>query len=1822
MTKRLKKFKWTELILFSAFITALLWGTQCCLADTSTDVTQPGGTIVGIPIGSSWPSNESPQNAIDNNINTKYLNFSKENSGFRVQASLSNTVVGLTFTTANDAPDRDPVSFQLSGSNISIDGPYTLIAEGNIVDFSQSSAWPRFTKNATPILFSNTQSYLYYQLTFPALRNSAAANSVQIAEVELLGIPQGGWPPVVDAGPDQIVVLPYSRVKLAGDVQVFDQLDLSTVQTEWTLVSAPEGVAFQDLIFEPNQYIADPNVIFPALSGQYELSLTASTPNHNISDSAHLVVSMSLCPVGDLSRDCRVDSQDLLILAESWLKASAFVQMMDLGGQDGNVDFLDFAVMAENWSSYGPKTVITEFLANNTAKPPLESYEIVDDDGDASDWIELCNPFKEAVNLEGWYLTDDPEDLTLWEIPSLVLEPQEFCIIFASGKDRKTPGDPYHTNFKISSSPNFLALIEPDGKTIAHRFSYPSQYGALSYGLASPDGQPAESVELISSGTQVIALVPSDSTLGLSWTAPEFVPTGWQTGTTAVGYETGTGYENLIGLDIKGMYGVNASVYIRIPFQVNDLTGLQDLALGMMYDDGFVAYLNGSLIASANAPAVPAWNSIAETDRPDSLAVQYQWFPLSNEQLGYLRKGQNVLSIHGLNKGRSSSDFLILPRLTAVRYNDVSITSLVEAYFQTPTPGYKNNAGQMNLGPMVRDVTRNPVPPLESQDLLITAKVSATARPVGEVNMVYCVNFANEVTVPMNDDGQTPDAVAGDGIYSARIPASAYTAGDMVRWAVTAKDLGTSLTREPAYLLPDNSAKYFGTIVQDPSIQTNLQVFKYYVKDLAAEGTETGTRCSVFFLNEFYDNVAIELRGGNYTHGRKIHFNDGDHFLFDPAYERVDEINLNEQGADPTYLRPSLSFETYAQAGLPCSIVFPLRIIRNGEINYIRVFVEQPDRHLLRRVGLDDNGAFYKVYSDLSTEIPDTRPDEQVERKITRLYEDNSDLLALRAGVGTGNPNRGIYLFDNINIPAVINYLAVCVLIHENDHTHKNYFLYRDTNNTGEWMFIPWDKDLTFGLNSGISGIIADRDWPEDSYRSPSHPFFGSQFHQKNDYQWNRLFDAVFCDPVSRQMYLRRLRTLMDTYLQAPGTPAAQLYYEKRIDELAPLLVYEGISNLTTNLNAIKNAYLPVRRTHLYVNHLHGSTWPDDPAGIPDAQPAQFPLQIGTIEFNPASWDQDQEYIEIINPNTFAADISGWKVKNGVSHTFTPGTVIPAGGKLYLTPNAIAFRSRTTAPTGGQHLFVQGNYSGHLSSWGETVEIYNTAEELVVAKTYEGNPSDQQRYLRITELMYHPSAFSGAAYTDDEYEYIELTNSGSTSLSLAGSAFTAGIQYAFAGDVQLSPGEYLILAKNPTAFAARFSVPQGVQVLGGYEGQLSNGGETIKLEDQTHSTILEFTYNDKWYTITDGQGFSLVFSGDLKGSLDIWNLKSSWRASTVYGGSPGQAEQGLASDSIVINELLAHSHAGASDWIELYNTTDQDINIGGWFLTDDNTDMDTIRKYEIPADTLLPANDYLVFYQESSFGSETLPPEKRFALSEGGETVYLYSGLDGQVTGSYLTRQSFGASETGISFGRYILSDANEHDFTAMSENTPEDENAYPKIGPIVISEILYHPPAGGAYDKDEYEFIELRNITDSPVALYESEDSVVPWQITDGVQFTFPIGVTIPAGQRIVVVKNIDAFTSRYPAVPTDKIFGPYEGKLDNAGEAVELAKPGDEENGVRYYIRVDRVHYSDGSHPAGSDPWPTAADGGGMSLTRIADSLYGNDVINWTATGPTPAQ
>jgi hypothetical protein len=154
------------------------------------DVTTPESKVMAVPNDGDWPAGEAPRFSVDNNVNTKFLHFkgSAEPSGIQITPALGASIVtGLKLTTANDAPERDPASFEVYGSNDGIDGPYTLIASGAIVDFTGEAEWPRFTPNATPIAFENTTAYTSYQVVFPSVRDADTANSMQIAEIELIG---------------------------------------------------------------------------------------------------------------------------------------------------------------------------------------------------------------------------------------------------------------------------------------------------------------------------------------------------------------------------------------------------------------------------------------------------------------------------------------------------------------------------------------------------------------------------------------------------------------------------------------------------------------------------------------------------------------------------------------------------------------------------------------------------------------------------------------------------------------------------------------------------------------------------------------------------------------------------------------------------------------------------------------------------------------------------------------------------------------------------------------------------------------------------------------------------------------------------------------------------------------------------------------------------------------------------------------------------------------------------------------------------------------------------------------------------------------------------------------------------------------------------------------------------------------------------------------------------------------------------------------------------------------------------------------------------
>jgi hypothetical protein len=201
--------------------------------------------------------------------------------------------------------------------------------------------------------------------------------------------------------------------------------------------------------------------------------------------------------------------------------------------------------------------------------------------------------------------------------------------------------------------------------------------------------------------------------------------------------------------------------------------------------------------------------------------------------------------------------------------------------------------------------------------------------------------------------------------------------------------------------------------------------------------------------------------------------------------------------------------------------------------------------------------------------------------------------------------------------------------------------------------------------------------------------------------------------------------------------------------------------------------------------------------------------------------------------------------------------------------------------------------------------------------------------------MYNPSALPGNPTDPQEFEYIELHNtSTSTALDLTGVHFSNGIQFDFTGSAvtALSPGQYVLVVKNQAAFGARYGA---ATVAGQYSGNLDNAGERIQLLDAANEEILDFSYNNSWYPSTDGLGFSLVISNELA-EPDLWSHREGWRPNGQLNGAPGQLDPAApVFPEIVVNEVLANTALPQVDAIELFNPTANPVNLSGWFLSDD-----------------------------------------------------------------------------------------------------------------------------------------------------------------------------------------------------------------------------------------------------------------------------------------------
>jgi hypothetical protein len=168
-----------------------------------------------------------------------------------------------------------------------------------------------------------------------------------------------------------------------------------------------------------------------------------------VSGSARLAVPSPAA--ADLNGDFRVDARDVSALAGQWLSTSS--GPADLTG-DQLVNMDDLALMGQVWRTGQPGPVITEFMACNKAS-------LLDAQGDSPDWIEICNPTGEMLDLDGWFLTDDVNDLEKWEFPDVKLAPGGYLVVFASGQDQRDPAGQLHTNFALQAAGESVALVAP-----------------------------------------------------------------------------------------------------------------------------------------------------------------------------------------------------------------------------------------------------------------------------------------------------------------------------------------------------------------------------------------------------------------------------------------------------------------------------------------------------------------------------------------------------------------------------------------------------------------------------------------------------------------------------------------------------------------------------------------------------------------------------------------------------------------------------------------------------------------------------------------------------------------------------------------------------------------------------------------------------------------------------------------------------------------------------------------------------------------------------------------------------------------------------------------------------------------------------------------------------------------------------------------------------------------------------------------------------------------------------------------------------------------
>lgn len=424
---------------------------------------------------------------------------------------------------------------------------------------------------------------------------------------------------------------------------------------------------------------------------------------------------------------------------------------------------------------------------------------------------------------------------------------------------------------------------------------------------------------------------------------------------------------------------------------------------------------------------------------------------------------------------------LTFPALLDDQSFGVGAGDTVYKILQRPTPGQWPNAGAVMPGPFL--IVDNPSGPANGNievKASIVDGVDGSSVQTQDVVLRYKVDYDDqEEQIPMRPSGS-------NGEYSAVIPAQKK--GSMVRWYVTATDSSGAMSRFPSFSDP-SAAEYYGTFMDDPSMATSLPVLYLACKNNNApylEDKEASPGCSVMINGNFYDNIIVRRRGVSSVNWPKPKFkidagSQGKIFqIYEGDNRKVKEFNMNSEWFEPgvnSFMRETIGWKALKEMGVDSLDYYQTQVRFNGDYFGKFSLGEDWDIDPLKEAGYSvepEPGILMKSisgeYSNLRWDVDSFRA-KYYYRPITQDTNDAFKELAdfakgLSGGIGG---SRAKYIFDNVNLPKVVNSMAAQTILLNQDRCTKNFYVYQDPS-SGQWTMLPWDVESTFGIDRGFKG--------------------------------------------------------------------------------------------------------------------------------------------------------------------------------------------------------------------------------------------------------------------------------------------------------------------------------------------------------------------------------------------------------------------------------------------------------------------------------------------------------------------------------------------------------------------------------------------------------------------------------------------------------------------------------------------------------------------------------------------------------------------------------